>query len=258
MPGAEARLRRIDRDVARRGVMARRARSVANRTRLRYSDGGWQDDCHPRLEAGTVFRLDELDRLARPDLAADGETTGAGLVLHDCAQQSWLLTVVAPPQRRDEFLPPVLTLLNRLADDIVPAFLVSHASGSPDQPSRPTIENVWDRVPSPVMLLTRDMTIEAANVAAEDLLHEARYFRKGLLNDRLALADRDDEVAVEAAMDRLFGHPRDTARVTLRGLRRARSLGLTLRRAGSPVWRQQFVPELADASHVLAIFSEAC
>ncbi|NDW06277.1 hypothetical protein [Jiella pacifica] len=256
MPGAEARLRRIDRNVARRGLVARRVLSAANRTRLRYSDGSWQDDFHPRLEAGTVFRLDELDRLARPDLAVDCEPAGAGLVLHDCVQQSWLLTVSAPPQRRDEFLPPVLTLLNRLADDLVPAFMVSHATGSPDQPSRPTIESVWDRVSSPVVLLTRDMTIEAANVAAEDLLHEARYFRRGLLNERLTLADRDDEVEIEAAMGRLLGHRRDAARVTLRGLRRARPLGLTLRRAGSPVWRQQFVPELADASHVLAIFSD--
>ncbi|MCE7029017.1 hypothetical protein [Jiella avicenniae] len=258
MPGAQARLRRVDRNVARRGLMVRRALSVANRTRLRYSEGGWQDDCHQRLEAGTVFRFDELDRLARPDLAVDGEPTGAGLILHDCAQQSWFLTVCAPPQRSDEFLPPVLTLLNRLAGDLVPAFLVSHATGSPDQPSRPTIECVWDRIASPVLLLSRDMTIEAANVAAEELLHEARYFRRGLPNDRLALADRGDEMEIEAAMGRLLAHRRDTARVTLRGLRRARPLGLTLRRAGSPVWRQQFVPELSEASHVLAIFSEAC
>lgn len=238
--------------------MVRRAISVANRTRLRYSESGWQDDFHSRLEPGTVFRLDELDRNARPDLAADGETVGAGLILHDCAQQSWLLTIVAPARRGDEFIPSVLTLLNRLVDDLVPAFLVSHATGSPDQPSRDAIENVWDRVSAPVMLLTPDMMIDAANVAAEELLHEARYFRRISPNERLMLADRDDGLAIEAAMARLLGWRRRSARVTLRGLGRSRSLDLTLRPAGSPMWREQFVPELADPSHVLAVFSEAC
>lgn len=260
LPGASPQLRRIDRDVARRGLKLHRALSVANRTRLRYSDSGWQDDaCHPSLEPGTIFRLGVDGDETRPDLMFEGETAGAGLVLHDRAQQSWSLTIALPPERREAMMPAVLTLLRRFADDLVDAFLVSHATGSPDQPSRETIDAAWDAVRAPVMLLDRELNIEAANVAAEDLLHAARYFRTGQSETgkpagRLALASRDDLQALEVAVGRLLAGRRTSARIALEGLRGSEPLAVTLRRAGSPDWRRQFVPELAETNHVLAIF----
>ncbi|MBO0903399.1 hypothetical protein [Jiella sonneratiae] len=257
LPGVESRLQRFDRNVARRGVTVRRVLSVANRTRLRYSDGGWQDECFPSLERGTIFRFDELERLARPELSSGEGKAGAGLILHDGAQQSWSLTLTVPAEAREAMLPTATALLQRLAEDLVPAFLVSHATGSPDQPTRDVIEGAWDHLSAPVVLLTRDMVIEASNVAAEDLLHETRYFRPRFFDDRLNLASREDELALEAAIGRLARRTRKTARVTLNGLRRSPPLSIRLQQAGSPVWRQQFVPELADTGHVLAIFAEA-
>ncbi len=257
LPGVETRLRRIDRDVARRSFKVHRATSVANRTRLRYSDSGWQDDCYPSLEPGTIFRFDDPDgaaQQAQQEFSAEGGPIDAGLILHDCAQQSWSLTMTAPRERRDAVLPAVLTLLRRLAGDLVDAFVVSHAIGSPDQPSRDRIESTWDPLCTPVLLLDRELVISAANAAAEDLLREARYFRPRFFDDHLALANRNDGQLLEATVNRLLAGRRASARVSLEGLRRSAPLSATLRRAGSPDWRRQFTPELAETAHVLAVF----
>ncbi|MBP0618081.1 hypothetical protein [Jiella mangrovi] len=230
-----------------------RAISVATRTRMRYAENSWQDDFHPRMEPGSIFRFDDVDHPARLELVSNDETAGAGLVLHDCAQQSWCLTVTVPQDVRDAFLPAVLTLLHRLAPDLLSAFLVSHAIGSPDQPNRETIQSAWDEIADPVIMLDGDLIVGAANVAADHLMNEARFFRPRFFSDHLSLASRDDASALETAVNRLLGSRRESARVTLAGLRNSGPLVITLNRAGSPEWRRKFVSELASSNTVLAV-----
>ena len=157
-------------------------------------------------------------------------------------------------------MPAVMTLLRRYARDLVDVFQVSHTIGSPEQPARPTIQRAWDALSVPVLLLDQDLAIGAANIAADDLLHEARYFRPPTNGDRyyleanLALANREDVYTLEAAVNSLLRSRRSWVRVTLKGLRRSEPLICTLRRAGSKEWRRQYVPDLDETESVLALF----
>ncbi|MBO0661938.1 hypothetical protein LQ948_05875 [Jiella sp. MQZ9-1] len=261
LPGVEARLERIDRDVTLRGLKSSQALSVANRARLRYTENGYRDDGYPAFEPGVVLRLDQTDDPAFPELSPPAGVVGAGLVLHDCVQQSWVLTLCAADSLQHTLMPSIMIFLQRLAPDLLNAFTVSHAIGSPDQPSRTLIEHVWDQLPAPAMLLDAELSIGAMNVAAEALHQEARYFRPNFVKDHLRLANREDTYALEAGIGRLLhgrsaNSRRESTRIVLNGVGNQRPLKVELHRAGSSAWRRQFVPELAASSHVVAVFPD--
>jgi len=254
LPGVEARLECVDRDVARRSFHAHRALSVANRREPLFGVGDWLIERHVGLTPGTLFRIGEWDCLAPHDWDAPGDVAGTGLVLHDCAQQVWLLTITVSRQERSRFLPAVVTLLQKMSDELVNAFVVSHTLGSPDQPHQSVIETAWDEVNTPVMLLGHDLSIVAMNMEADDLSRTARYFAPSAGRTHLSAALIDDETRLEAAVARIVHAGLTSTKVTLRGKGRSDSLSVRLRAAGSPDWRRQFAPEVEVAPAVLALF----
>ncbi|MEX6506248.1 hypothetical protein AB5S17_07740 [Jiella sp. M17.18] len=207
------------------------------------------------LAAGSIFEIDGAPewRMAPHEWVPPepSASCGAGLVLEARPGLRWVFSALGPAGAGRSYVPAIRAVLRRLAPELQQAFAVSHGLGTQRQPPRTAIEAAWDRLETPVMLLRADMSAEAMNVAAEELLSARRLFMPPGPGHRLRAASPADRERLLQAAERIRGGLRKRARLVLTGRRRDVALPVELSLAGGTEGHRP-----GDQCGLLAVFGE--
>lgn len=179
---------------AHEGASASRSMRIG-RTGFRIVEGGtfWSEDCNPLGSAGR--RSGEIFPLFGAEGCRHGH--GAALVLHRCPSRDWLVVLGAGQGAPGEW---ATECLDWLAPTLIPAFRISLALAAGMVPSVQDCGVVWDRLDRGVVVLSRELKLLRANVAAEELLSIRGAFRPLGRGGGLRLHCREADERLERAV----------------------------------------------------------